>query len=245
MNEFTNFANRDVNNLNFVTYKTQKPFLYFPFANVTTTDLTGDSVFAYGGQGHPKRVGFNGDRGGTLKIDTQMQSAKLYSLITGADIQKTAKWLKRVEVVATGSGITLDDTPIDKSVNVYYIDDDCGTPIEVTTSGKTITGDGITADKEFVVYYQTELKNVQNISIKSTTFPKAFTVYGDTWDKTEDDEIIAQKMIAYKVQPQNNFTVTHSNNGDPATISITCDLLSDGKNNMLDLIFEDDNTTTK
>lgn len=241
MNEFTSFANRDVNNLNFVTYKTQKPFLYFPFANVTTTDLTGEAVYAYGGQGHPKRVGFNGDRGGTIKIDTQMQSAKLYSLITGADITKTANWLKRVEVVATGSGITLADTPINKSVNVYDINDDCGTPLTVVVKGSTITGEAIKADTEYVVYYQVVLTDVQNISIKSTTFPKAFIIYGDTWDKTADDEIIAQKMIAYKAQPQNNFTVTHSNNGDPATISITCDLMSDGKNNLLDLIFEDDN----
>ena len=48
-----NMANREVCDLIFVDYATKKPFLNLDFANVTTTELTGESVFAYGGKGHP------------------------------------------------------------------------------------------------------------------------------------------------------------------------------------------------
>ena len=83
------FANREVCDLTFVDYKTKTPFLNLDFANVTTTELTGESVFAYGGKGHPKRVAFSGEKGGTLTIETQMQSFKMYQLLTGGDVSKT------------------------------------------------------------------------------------------------------------------------------------------------------------
>lgn len=239
MNEFTQFANRDVSNLLIRDYNTKKEFENFDYANVTALDMTGDAVFAYGGQGHPKRVAFNGDKGGTLKIETQMQTAKMYSLMTGAGIEKTAKWLKRAEIVAGDGTLTLDEAPIGNTVNVYALDDDCGTLISSTVQDKTVTAE-VTSGDTYVVYYQVELQNVHKLNLKSTTFPKAVEIYGDTWHKTEDDVIVSQKMIVYKAQPQTNFSVSWSNTGDPATVTITLDLLADKDNNMLDLIFDEE-----
>ena len=239
MNEFTTFANRDVSNLILRDYNTKKEFENLDYANVTALDMTGDAVFAYGGQGHPKRVAFNGDKGGTLKIETQMQTAKLYSMMTGANIEKTAKWLKREEIVAGDGTLTLSTAPIEGSVNVYASDDDCGVPITATVEGTTATAE-VTNGDTYIVYYQTELKDVHKLSVKATTFPKAFEIYGDTWYKTEDDVIVSQKMIVYKAQPQTNFSVSWSNSGEPATITITLDLLADKDNNMLDLIFDEE-----
>ena len=79
-------ANREVCDLIFLDYATKKPFLNLDYANVTTTELTGESIFAYGGKGHPKRVQFSGEKGGTLTIETQLQSVKLWQLLTGGDV---------------------------------------------------------------------------------------------------------------------------------------------------------------
>lgn len=73
----TTMANREVCDLIFVDYTTKKPFLNLDFANTTSTELTGETMFAYGGKGHPKKVSFAGEKGGTLTIETQMQSVKL------------------------------------------------------------------------------------------------------------------------------------------------------------------------
>ena len=70
MSNNQNMTNREVCDLIFVDYATKKPFLNLDFANVTTTELTGESVFAYGGKGHPKKVQFSGERGGTITIET-------------------------------------------------------------------------------------------------------------------------------------------------------------------------------
>lgn len=235
-----NMANREVCDLIFVDYTTKKPFLNLDFANVTTTELTGESVFAYGGKSHPKRVSFSGERGGTLTIETQIQTVKLWQLITGGEVTKSAKFVTRVEttVGADGTAITLTDTPVVGSVIVYKADDDCGTELACSVEGTAVTlTSALTEGDKVIVYYMKEVTdNVQRINIKSTSFPKNFIVYGDTIMKTEDDEVLPYKLTAYKVAPQSNMSLSFSNTGDPGSISITCDLLADGDDNILDLV---------
>lgn len=235
-----NMANREVCDLIFVDYSTKKPFLNLDFANVSTTELTGESVFAYGGKGHPKRVQFAGERGGTITIETQIQTVKLWQLITGGEISNNAKFVTRVEatVGAGGTAITLSDTPAAGSVVVYKADDDCGEELACTVAGSSVTlTTALTEGAKVIVYYMREVTGgVQRISIKSTSFPRNFTVYGDTIMKTEDDEILPYKITAYKCVPQSNMSLSFSNTGDPGSLTITCDLMADRDNNMLDLV---------
>lgn len=240
----TNMANREVCDLIFVDYATKKPFLNLDFANVSTTELTGESVYAYGGKGHPKRVQFTGERSGTLTIETQMQTVKLWEMITGGEPSSEATFIKRVEAVSTSAGtIALDDTPIADSVSVFAANDDCGTPLYCSVDAATITlyADAdkttpVSAETQVIAYYLVAVsEKVQRINIKSTTFPKTFTVYGDTIMKTENDDVLPYKLTAYKVAPQSNLSLSFSNTGDPGTITITCDLMADSNNNILDL----------
>ena len=106
-----NFANREIANCIFEDYKTKQPILYCDYANTLTKELTGESVFAYGGQGHPRRISFSGERGGTITIETQIQSFKLWEIMTGGDVSKTAKFLKREVLTAATNTLTLSTTP--------------------------------------------------------------------------------------------------------------------------------------
>ncbi len=234
-----NMANREVCDLLFVDYATKKPFLNLDFANVSTTELTGESVFAHGGKGHPKRVQFSGERGGTITIETQIQTVKLWQLITGGEVSKSAKFVTRMEatVDGTGTGITLPDAPAADSVVVYKANDDCGTELACTVTDKAITlTSALTGGDTVIVYYMKEVnEGVQRINIKSTSFPKNFTVYGDTVMKTEDDEAVPLKLTAYKCAPQSNMSLSFTNNGDPGSLTITADLMADQDNNILDL----------
>lgn len=235
-----NMANREVCDLIFVDYSTKKPFLNLDFANVTTTELTGESVFAYGGQGHPKRIQFSGEKSGTLTIETQIQTVKLWQLITGGEVSKSARFVTRVEkaVDETGTSIALDEAFVSGSVVVYKADDDCGTELDCTAEDKTITlTTALTGGDKVIVYYMKEVSDkAQRINIKSTSFPKNFIVYGDTVMKTEDDEVLPYKLTAYKAAPQSNLSLSFSNNGDPGSVTITCDLMADSDDNILDLV---------
>ena len=234
-----NMSNREVCDLIFVDYATKKPFLNLDFANVTTTELTGESVFACGGKGHPKRVQFAGERGGTITIETQIQTVKLWQLITGGELGKSAKFVTRAEAVVSADGtVTLADTPVAGTTVVYAGGDDCGTELACTVADKVITLTDVPAQgSSVIVYYMKEVtEGVQKISIKSTSFPKNFTVYGDTVMKTEDDGVLPYRLVAAKCAPQSNMSLSFSNNGDPGSLTITCDLMADQDDNILDLI---------
>lgn len=233
-------ANREVCDLIFQEYKTKKPFLAVDYANTSSVELTGENVYAYGGKGHPKKVTFSGEKGGTMTIETQIQTPKLWELMSGGTSSSTAKYLKKVEaVVATEKKITLtEEKTIDEgSVCVYKADDlELKNELKCTVNEKEITlTDSTDQGTKVVVFYGITRDDVYNINIKSTNFPKAFTVYGDTYMKTEDDDIFPYRLTVYKAVPQPNMSLSFANNGDPGTVTITLDLMEDKDHNMLDL----------
>lgn len=233
-------ANREVCDLIFQEYKTKKPFLAVDYANTSSVELTGENVYAYGGKGHPKKVTFSGEKGGTMTIETQIQTPKLWELMSGGTSSSTAKYLKKVEaVVAAENKITLtEDKTIDEgSVCVYKADDvELETELKCTVNSKDITlTDTVEAGTKVIVFYGITRDDVYNINIKSTNFPKAFSVYGDTYMKTEDDDIFPYRLTVYKAVPQPNMSLSFANNGDPGTVTITLDLMEDKNHNMLDL----------
>ena len=239
------FANREVCDLIVYDYKTKKPILRCDYANTNSTELTGESVFAYGGQGHPKRVAFNGEKGGTFSFETQIMSFQLYSMMTGAAVEAGANIVKREVVKCTTAGqVSATKTPVAGTLNVFPVADDCGTEIVGTLSGSDFTATtaaDIAVDSEYVLYYQTALtEGARKLSIKSTTFPRAVRIVADTYMKTEDDEILPYELVVYKAQPQTNITLSNSNTGDPVTLTVTCDLMADKDNNMIDLILLDE-----
>lgn len=236
-----NFANREIANCIFEDFKTKQPILYCDYANTLTKDLTGESVFAYGGQGHPRRISFSGERGGTITIETQIQSFKLWQIMTGGDVSKTARYIKREVLTADANAITLSTTPAaDAVVNVFPYDDDCGTPLEVQVEGTTVTLPE-SSEGDFVAYYAYDItEKVQRLNIKGSSMPKDFTLYGDTVMKNETGEFLPYKFIAYKCACQSNMSISCSNNGDPVTLTLTADLMADSDGNVLDMILQEE-----
>lgn len=235
-------ANREVCDMVFVDYKTKEPFLFCDYANTSSQELTGENVFAYGGKGHPKKITFSGERAGTLTIETQIQTPKLWELMTGGKSSKTAEIMKRVKTkVGESNKISISDAKVTLSKENVWVYDGADSNLETKLEVTTVSGQDITLkepkDKgtEVVVFYLATRSDVYNLSIKSTSFPKAFTVYGDTYMKTTDEDVLPYLFKAYKVVPQANMSLSFANSGDPGTVTLTCDMMVDDDGNMLDL----------
>ena len=228
-----NMSNKEVADLIFLNYKDKKPFLNLDYANVTTTGLEATREFATGGQGAPQRITFDHSRKGTLKIETQIATAKLFQLLSGSEIEQSFNYVKRIVITAKDAGklIIPDGCPIDltntAAINVYPLEDDCGTALHVDAiANATIQISNVVADKDYVVYGTVNAtKDVQAIKFDSKTFPKAFVIHGETPWKTENDETVAMHLAYYKAVPQSTFELAFSNSGI-ISLSITCDLLA-------------------
>lgn len=236
-----NMANREVCNAIFRDYATKRPVLYVDYANTTTTEITGENTPAYGGWGHPKRIIFSGEKGGTIAFEFQVAPFQLYALMSGAEIKREAKYAVREVVKCTEEGKLAIKTEA-TAVNVFAVADDCGTDLGATVTGTEVALASAKVNEEYVVYYEKAVAGdtVQCLHIDTKTFPKALTVDADTIYKTEDDDEVPMILRVYKCQPQPQFTLTHANSGDPGTITLTCDLMADENDNFIDLIAIDE-----
>ena len=241
MSSNKNFANREVMDLIIYDYETDKPFLPIDYANTTSHEMTGEDVYAYGGKGHPKRVPFSGEKGGTFTIETQLQSSKLYRLLTGAEAADSIDFVKREKLTSTdGSSLTLTEAPIDGTVFVYKADDDCGKAEEISGTGTSITlTNAGTANDKYIVYYQRKLSDVTALKVTTSTFPKMCKIYADTQNKGEDGKLHNEFVKVYKASPQSQYSVSNANTGDPVTVTITFDMMADDNGNVIDYAFTD------
>ena len=235
-----NMSNKEVADLIFLEYTSQKPYMNLDFANVTTTNLEASREFATGGQGAPNRVAFDYGRKGTLKIDTQIATMKLFSMLSGADLETSFKYAKRYELAATDGKLTVEDEIVAGTVNVFAEGDDCGTALKVTVADKEITLPTDNNTGNFIVYAIVNVASgAKSVKFNSKTFPKAFTIYGVTPWKTEDDEIAEMHLTYYKAVPQSTFELAFSNSGI-INMSITCDLLADKNDDIYDMSLVDE-----
>ena len=238
-----NMSNKEVADLIFLEYASQKPYMNLDFANVTTTNLEATREYATGGQGAPNRITFDGQRKGTLKIDTQIATMKLFSMLSGADITTSFKHAKRYELTAAEGKLTIPtgDSVVTGTVNVFAATDDCGTEIKVTSvEGNVITLPTENNTGDFIVYAIVNVASgAKSVKFNSKTFPKAFTIYGVTPWKTEDDEIAEMHLTYYKAVPQSTFELAFSNTGI-ISMSITCDLLADKNDDIYDMSLVDE-----
>lgn len=238
-----NMSNKEVADLVFLDYKTQVPYLNLDFANITTTGLEATREYATGGQGAPRRITFDHSRTGTLTVETQIATMKLFSMLSGADLASSFKYLKRYELTASSGTLTIPagDTIVEGSVNVFAEGDDCGTPVEVTVQTNSITiADGASDNGNYIVYAIVNVtSDAKSVKFNSKTFPKAFTVYGSTPWKTEDDEIVEMKLAYYKAVPQSTFELAFNNTG-VISMSITCDLLANDNDDIYDMSIIDE-----
>lgn len=235
-----NKANRQVCDVDIRDIKTMKPFLFFDTANTTTQNISGETTFA-NAKG-TKRIGFANPIEGTMTIEAQVLPFKLYALMTDGIIESTASYpVKKTIACTTGGKLDIQENngTITK-VFVYAEDDFGGTEIKgdyaTNTFTATNTGDIVEGTSYEVGYIVTKTSGVNKLSFNNAKLPKAYYICMNTVEKDENDVLTPYKIIAYKAQPQRNFELSQSSEGDPAQLTITLDLLEDKDKNFVEMV---------
>lgn len=231
-----NMSNKEVADLIFLDYKTKKPWLNLDYANVTTTGLEATREFATGGKGAPNRIAFDSQRTGTLEIQTQIATMKVFSMLSGTDMEDHFEYVKRLVLTAAEGKLTVpaDVNLAAGSIFVYPADDDCGEAVQITVTDKEIKLPEDAAG-DYIVYGTVKVDSgAQVVRFNSKDFPKAFTIHGDTLWKTEDDELVDMYLTYWKAVPQASLSLAFNNTGI-IEMTITCDLLSDNENRIYDM----------
>lgn len=237
-----NKANRQVADVDIRIKKTKEPFLYFDLANTTTTTTSGSNVFAKGAGAN--RVGFQDPMTGTMAITAQVTPFTIYALYSDGTVNSTATHAVKTTVKCTTAGsltlpVATGDSVVSGTVFAYPKGEygDSAQKITISVSGSTATAEAFTVDTYYDVgYFVTRAAGVKRVSLNSKNLPKDYYITMNTVEKDEDGVITPYIITAHKATIQRNLELTFSSEGDPASITLTFDLLEDKDNNFLDIV---------
>ena len=245
-NAIQQMANREVFNNTFRNLADGTIFDYIDYANTGDVTYKVDTKFATGGQGGGRRMRFDGSPEATMKFSTQIITPKLMSMLAGAPIV-TGKNVFRHKVITsvtdeTATKITFPagEVPVDGTLAVYpkgsELIDTNKTAGTLATGVFTFTTKA-TSDGEYDCFYQTAITGSQTITFQSNIFPKSFIWDGETVWKDDAGVLRTEIFHAYNCSPQQNFTMSYSNTGDPGKLEITFDLMADKDKKIFDKTF--------
>lgn len=238
-----NKANRQVCDVDIRILKTMAPFLNFDTANTTTAGLSGDSVYAMA-KGS-RRIAFANPLEGTMSIEAQVYPFKFFSLLSDGEIETTAAYAASQTIEATEAGklaIEVKNGTITAGTVFVYPADAFGdeaSMIAGTFADGTFTpteaGD-IAVGTSYKVGYIVNRTGVKKITFNNKRLPKDYFITMTTVDKDEEGLLTPFVMTAYKASIQRNFELSFSSEGDPASVTLTFDLMEDKDGNIFDMV---------
>lgn len=241
-----NKANRQVCDVDIRILKTKAPFLDFKTANTTTAGLSSDSVYAMA-KGS-RRIAYVNPLEGTMTIEAQVYPFKLLALLSDGTIDSEAVYAETATVKATEEGkltLATDKGEIEAGTVFVYPKGSYGDETQLIqgtyTSGTFTEGAAepkkIKANSEYEIGYMIKRSSgLKKISLNNKRLPKDYFITQKTVDKDENGLLTPFIMTAYKATIQRNIDLSFSSEGDPASITLTFDLMEDKDGNVFDMI---------
>lgn len=233
-----NRANRAVADVDIRILSTMAPFLYADFANTTTTGLTGDAVYAM--KKGIRAIAFQNPVEGTMTMEMQVYPFRLLALLADGVVHADAVIAKKETIECETAGKLTITGATSGTVFVYAEGEYGGTAIEGTYADNTFTattaGDLVVGTSYDVGYLISKTSDVQRVSFTATQDSPDLFITMNTLDKDEDGNLTPFIMTAYKASISRDFEFSFSSEGDPASLTLTFNLLADKENRVLDLV---------
>lgn len=244
---FMRYGSREIMDVVLKDVVTKEPKVYLESLTTSSLEVAGATVYARGGKGHPKLIGWDSEKDITMTMEDALISKESLGVLTGSKFAKAAKIVHKKEVVTvdTDKKITLAHAPIASQKNFFYKTSD-GTSmdqkLEITTTAgaetidvSTVTslasGDQIIAD-----YYYTTPNTTQSLTVSSDVFPGTYMLEGTTIWKNEAGQDVEALYTIPKLKIQPGFTIGMASSGDPQPFTFTADVLKDNKSTSMVII---------
>lgn len=243
-----NKANRQVCDVDIRVLKTLAPFLFLDTANTTTAGLTGDAVYARA-RGL-RAIAFHNPLEGTMTVEAQVLPFRVYALFSDGTIESKGVQAVHKTIVATDGTIKIEEksgTVRAGTVFVYPAGSfgDESAAIAGTFASGTFTPtetSAITNDAEYEVGYIVDrTTGVKKVSFNNKKVPKDYFITMNTVEKDEEGTLTPYIITAYKASIERNLELSFSSEGDPASLTITFNLLADKDGNVMDIMEDTEN----
>jgi hypothetical protein len=231
----TKRASRDCGTTILTNLSTNKVALAIDYANSFTLNITSDTTPAL--KRGKKAIIFNNPLEGTAALELQVYPFELYSIFGNGSIGDSGIQVHLKSIKATEAG-KLDLPTGVVSLNVYpkgsagtESEEIKGTKAENTFTATTESD--IAVGKKFDVIYTTT--GGKSIKINDELHMPDYKLDTDIVTKNENGEWSAEHIICYKATPQRNIELAYNAEGDPATLTVTFDLLTDSDDEFVEI----------
>lgn len=255
------WAIREAGEATFYSLVNNKAIVTLNTLKTSGVETTGETVYARGGRGNAKLVGFSSNREARITLQDAIFDNAAIAMLTGNALTKGVKVVDLHDQKAvTSNKITLDKTPTGAIVSVYKVNPDgtngaeytLGTPAtnatEFSVSGKDLTFHSTVANgTQFRVYYRASTDNTAtSVKVTSDAFGGTFKVVLDVLVRDEFTKAdYAAQLVIPNAKFEDNFNFSFSADGDPAVLDLNMEILkSPISTDMWELVIYDENLMT-
>lgn len=241
----------------FYSLSTGKAIVTLETLKTTGVETTGETVYARGGRGNAKLVGFSTNREAKITLQDAIFDNAAIAMLTGNDLVAGIKKVDRNEIGSvTSNKLTLQKTPAGAIISVFKVNPDgtngeeytLGTPVsnpkDYSVAGKELTfNTGVVNGTQFRVYYQVNTTtDAKTIKVTSDQFGKNFRVVLDVLVVDEfTKEAFEGQLRIPNAKFEDNFNLSFSADGDPAVLDLNMEILKSATNtDMWELVVYDE-----
>lgn len=236
------WAVRNVARATFKDISTGDVLCYLDNLQTSKIDVSSQTVYARGGDGNPKLVGFSSDKEVKVELASAIFDNRAMALLTGNDIVTGAGTAFRREVATVSGGTaTLLKTPKNGTLHdLYIIGTDGvestqlvdGVPAtetgEYTLATKTIdVHDSIADGTQLAAYFDvTTDAESQTITVSSDSFPQGFQLILDVFVTSfYDKKLYKASVNCPSVKMEDSWSLSFSASGDPQVLNLPMEVL--------------------
>ena len=180
-------------------------------------------------------------------VEAQVYPFKMFALLTDGVIDSTGVYAETKKITCSQGGKLTISAGTNRNIRTGYVFvypvgsfGEEGAAISGTFAEGVFTAttaSDITVNTEYEVGYIAEATaGVKKISFANSKVPKDYYITMKTLDKDEDGTLTPFLIVAYKATVQRTWELSFTSEGDPASVTLTFDLLEDKDGNILDMI---------
>lgn len=243
------WAVRDAAEATFFDIESGNAIVTLQTLKMSEVQTTGETVYARGGRGNAKLVGFSSNREATVTLQDAIFDNLALAALTGNDITTGAKEISKFKVGTLGVGGTIDlgQTPTE-IISVHKLDTDNQTnlpaeaDVDVSFVDTTVTISSLAEGDMVRVYYKTMTSSdAKTVKVTSDQFGGTFKLVVDVVvrDANTGQDFFGQ-FIAKRAKMEDEFSFNFSPEGDPSVLDLPIEILKDPEStDMWELVIYD------
>ena len=250
------WAVRDAAEVSFFNLETGDAIVTLKTLKMTEVQTTGETVYARGGRGNAKLVGFSSDREATVTLQDAIFDNYALAMLTGNDLVEGVKEISLIYESTVGTGLEVDLPYLPTDItSVYVLDADGltnktlvseteGTPEadEYSIADETLTFHADLEDSLVRIYYKANTdSDAKTVRVTTDSFGGTFKAVADVLvrDELTKRDFFGQ-VIIHNAKIEDDFSFDFSPDGDPSVMDMTLEILKNPHDtNMWELVIYD------